>query len=72
MAPLTKCAVERRVVLVYTSVFVRSRYGAGSPSGRLFASPSDCGSNAFTAIIVSTPSTNLIDLPLCEFQEREY
>jgi hypothetical protein len=41
MAPLTMCAVKRRVVLVYTFVFVCSRYGAGSPSGRSFAPPSD-------------------------------
>jgi hypothetical protein len=27
MAPLTMCAAERSVVLVYTSIFVRSRYG---------------------------------------------
>jgi hypothetical protein len=58
MAPLTMCAVERCVVLVCTSLSFALAMGAGSPSGRLFAPPSDCGSNAVTAIIVSTPSTN--------------
>ena len=57
MVQLTKCVAERIVVLVYTR-FRSLSIGAGLPSGHLLASPSDCGLNTFTAIMVSTPSTN--------------
>lgn len=57
-APVNEGVIERRVVLVYTSSSFALAIGAGSPSSRLVGSPSVWGSNASTAFIVSTPTTN--------------
>lgn len=70
MAPLRECSVEQLVVQIYTSLSFALAMGAGSPSDRLFTSPSVCGSNAFTAIIVSTRSTNPIGCPCANFRKN--